>query len=201
MKRPSPVQHLTTPTLLLRPFRRRDVAPLLEAVAESLPDLLPWLPWARPGYDRADSVAFIRESIAAWRDGRAYDFTIRPRVEPVRHLGNVSIWATDRSRLVGEIGYWVRSSETGKGIATQATARIAELAFTEMGMHRVTLRIAVGNRASERVAEKLGFAREGLLRQELRVGGVWMDHTAWGLLKSEFEGNRPGYQAAGILAG
>jgi RimJ/RimL family protein N-acetyltransferase len=56
-------------------------------------------------------------------------------------------------------------------------------------MHRVILRIAVGNRASERVAEKLGFFREGILREEIKVRGNWLDHSVWGLLEHEYRKN------------
>jgi RimJ/RimL family protein N-acetyltransferase len=199
MKRSQATKELTTPTLTLRPFKRRDVAPLMEAVSASLSDLQRWLPWAHAGYSRTDAIAFVRESMSAWREGRAYDFTVRSTQDPDRHLGNVSVWATNRTGLVGEIGYWVRSDELGKGIATQAAARVTQLGFEELGMHRLTLRIAVGNTSSERVAEKLGYAQEGLLRQEVRVGGVWLDHTAWGLLRSEFETEQFRYREEGWL--
>jgi ribosomal-protein-alanine N-acetyltransferase len=84
-------------------------------------------------------------------------------------------------------------------VATEATARILEVGFEELALHRVVLRIAEGNRASERVAEKLGFTREGLLRQELQVNGVWMDHSIWGLLEDEYDQLKPGYAEAGWL--
>jgi ribosomal-protein-serine acetyltransferase len=199
MKRSQATKELTTPSLTLRPFKRRDVAPLIEAVSASLSDLQRWLPWAHAGYSRTDAIAFVRESMSAWREGRAHDFTVRSTQEPDRHLGNGSVWATNRTGLVGEIGYWVRSDEIGKGIATQAAARVTQLGFEELHMHRLTLRIAVGNTASERVAEKLGYAQEGLLRQEVRVGGVWLDHTAWGLLRSEFETEQFRYREEGWL--
>lgn len=200
MKRNHATKDLVTPGLTLRPFKRRDASALLEAVTVSLPDLQNWLPWAHAGYNRADAIAFVRESMSAWREGRAFDFTVRSTEDPNRHLGNVSVWATNRTGLVGEIGYWVRTDELGKGIATQAAARVTQLGFEELGMHRLTLRIAVGNAPSERVAEKLGYAKEGLLRQEVRVGGVWLDHTAWGLLRSEFETEQFRYREQGWLA-
>ncbi len=61
-------------------------------------------------------------------------------------------------------------------------------------MHRIVLRIAVGNVASERVAEKLGFRFEGTLRDEVRVGADWMDHTIWGLLDHEWRREQARYR-------
>ncbi len=197
MKRTIQARPRTTPNLVLRPFRRRDVDAVLEAAANSLPDLNRWLPWAHARYGRGDAVAFVRDSLSAWSEGRAYDFAIRRPEDPERHLGNVSVWYTSRAALVGEIGYWVRSDETGKGVGTEATARVLQVAFDELHMHRAVLRIAVGNTASERIAEKLGFTREGLLREDVRVNGVWMDHSVWGLLDREYRAARKGYVSAG----
>ncbi len=197
MKRTLPARSRTSPRLVLRPFRRKDVDAVLEAAMPSLSELNRWLPWAHARYGRGDAVAFVRDSIAAWGEGRAFDFAIRRPEDPERHLGNVSVWFTSRVAMVGEIGYWVRSDEAGKGIGTEATARVLQVAFDELHMHRAVLRIATGNVASERVAEKLGFTREGLLREDVRVNGVWMDHSVWGLLDREYRAAQPDYVAAG----
>lgn len=181
-----------TPTIrrsdhfLLKPFERRDALALVEAVRSSIPELEQWLPWVHAGYGRADAHAYIRESQRSWKEGKAYDLAIRRPEEPRRHLGNVSVWYLSKSFHTGEIGYWVRSDETGSGIATEVTSRIMAVAFDEMHLHRVILRIAIGNRASERVAEKLGFTREGVLREEIKVRGRWLDHSVWGLLEHEY---------------
>lgn len=174
----------------LRPFRRRDADALLEAVTASLPDLHQWLPWAHLGYNRIDANRFLRESMRAWKEGRAFDFAIRRHDDPDRHMGNISVWHVSKPFRVGEIGYWVRSDETSTGVGTEVTARMLEVAFDELNMHRVVLRIAIGNRASERIAEKLGFQVEGVLREEIKVGSEWLDHTVYSLLEGEYERRR-----------
>lgn len=180
----------TTPRLELRPFRRRDVEALIAAVGTSLEELERWLPWAHSRYGRPDALRFIRDSAAAWVEGRAYDFAIRRPESPDRHVGNISIWPTSRRERAGEVGYWISSSETGKGIATEAATLVLTVGFEEMALHRVTMRIAVGNAASERVAQKLGFVHEGLLRKEVMVGGEWLDHTLWAMLEDEYRVER-----------
>jgi len=94
------------------------------------------------------------------------------------------------------MGYWVRSDETGSGFATEAAIAILQVAFDELDMHRVALRIAIGNSASETIATRLGFVKEGLLRDELRVHGKWMDHSIWGILEPEYRTLEPGYRDA-----
>lgn len=183
-------EHLTTERFLLRRFGRRDVEALTEAVAVSLPQLHEWLPWARLDYQRDDAATFIRDSIQSWREGRAFDFAIRSPDHPERHLGNASIWSVSRLARTGEVGYWIRSDRTGTGIATEVAGRLLRLGFEELSFHRVTLRIGVGNQASVRVAEKLGFALEGVLREELLVRGRWIDHTLHSLLEHEYQAQR-----------
>lgn len=195
-----PGRDRTTPRLLLRPFRRRDIDALVEAVHTSIPELRRWLPWAHAQYGRTDALRFVRDSAGAWSEGRAFDFVIRPIDRTGHHLGNISVWHTSRREQAAEMGYWIRSDEAGTGVATEAGARVLQVAFEELSLHRVTLRIATGNRASERVAEKLGFIQEGLLRQEVLVGGEWLDHSLWGLLESEYRLNRDRYIDEGWLA-
>jgi len=179
---------------IMRPFRRRDADEVTEAVQASQMELNEWLPWAHLGYSKGDATTYIRDSIKSWREERAYDFAIRRLDDPDRHLGNISVWFISRSFKTGEIGYWVRTDETARGVATEVAARALQIAFEELKMHRVILRIAIGNRASERVAEKLGFFREGILREEIKVRGQWLDHSVWGLLEHEYKKNLGLYQ-------
>lgn len=201
MSRGIATQPRTTSRLELRPFRRRDLESLWEAVHESWPELAAWLPWAHAGYGRLEALRFIRESASAWAEGRAFDFAIRDRDDTERHLGNISVWPTSKRERTGEIGYWIRSAAAGDGIATEATARVAQVGFEELDLHRITLRIAVGNRGSERVAEKLGFTREGLLRKEVLVHGVWLDHSLWGLLEDEYRTMAPAWEQRWLSKG
>lgn len=165
-----------------------------EAVVVSQRDLEAYLPWAH-GYTRGVAAQFIRDSAGAWHEGRAYDFAIRRDSDPSRHLGNVSIWYVSKASMVGEIGYWVRSDESRTGVCTEASARLLRFGFEDLGLHRITLRIGVGNRGSERVAEKLGFTREGTLRDEVKVGSRWIDHSVWGILEREWRHELERYRA------
>lgn len=181
-----PRPQLKTDRLILQRFTRRDASTLDEAIRESLADLNQWLPWARLDYTTSDTTSFIRESIQAWKEERAWDYSIRTVEDPKRHMGNISFWTVSKLGKIAEIGYWVRSRDTGRGICTEAVQLLLEEAFNSLGYHKVVLRIAVGNDASDRVAEKLGFTREGVLREELLIRGNWVDHSLWSLLDREY---------------
>lgn len=177
---------LESDRLVLQRFTRRDAATLDDAIRVSLADLNLWLPWARLDYTPTDTTAFIRESIQAWKEERAWDYSIRSKDDLKRHIGNISFWTVSKLGKIAEIGYWVRSDEASKGVCTESVRLLLDETFNSLGYHKVVLRIAVGNDASERVAEKAGFTREGILREELLIRGNWVDHTLWSLLDREY---------------
>jgi ribosomal-protein-serine acetyltransferase len=183
--------------LTLQRFSRRDATTLDEAIRESLADLNQWLPWARMDYTSSDTTGFIRESTQAWKEERAWDYSIRINEDPRRHVGNISFWTVSKLGKIAEIGYWVRSGETRQGICTEAVGLLLDEVFDSMGYHKIVLRIAVGNDASDRVAEKLGFTREGVLREELLIRGNWVDHSLWSLLDREYRASRRSRAARG----
>ncbi len=185
-----PRGQLETERFVLQRFTRRDATTLDDAIRASLPDLNQWLPWARMDYTSGDTTAFIRESLQAWKEDRAWDYSIRKRSDPSRHIGNISIWTTSKLGKIAEMGYWVRSDEASKGVCTEAVDRLLEETFDALGYHKVVLRIALGNDSSDRVAEKLGFTREGVLREELLIRGNWVDHSLWSLLDREYRALR-----------
>jgi ribosomal-protein-serine acetyltransferase len=85
----------------------------------------------------------------------------------------------DRS---AEIGYWIASDLEGRGYVTRATRRLMDVAFGAAGLHRLVIRCAMDNGRSRRVAERLGFRLEGLLREAQWVGGRFVDQHLLALL-------------------
>ncbi|MDE0231759.1 MAG: GNAT family protein [bacterium] len=182
---------VSTERLWLRRFRSGDARPLMEAVTESMPELSLWLPWARGLYGLSQARLFIKSSSRSWRRGRAFDFSVTLKDTPGRVVGGVGIWYTSRLQRTGEIGYWVRTDLTGRGVATEAARALVSVGFETMGLHRILMRIGVGNHPSRRVAEKLGFSYEGIAREEIMVRGRWMDHEVYSLLEQEWRRGNP----------
>ncbi len=185
-----PRPQLENERLILQKFSRRDATTLDDAIRASLPELNQWLPWARMDYTASDTAAFIRDSLQAWKEDRAWDYSIRLKDDPKTHIGNISVWTVSSLGKIAEVGYWVRSDRTNGGVCTEAVDLILEEAFNSLRYHKVVLRIAVGNDSSDRVAEKLGFTREGVLREELLIRGNWVDHSLWSLLDREYRAAR-----------
>jgi RimJ/RimL family protein N-acetyltransferase len=125
---------------------------------------------------------FAAKAEAAWAAGQAYHFSILRKAEVI---GGISIEVRQPIERIGELGYWVRTDHAGQGVATEAGASLLDFGFEDLGLHRLELRAGTGNRASQRVAEKLGFRREGTLRQASLGAEAAYDAALYGLLASD----------------
>jgi RimJ/RimL family protein N-acetyltransferase len=108
-------------------------------------------------------------------------------IEDVRSgelLGGASLHHFDPLRDVVEIGYWLFVSARGRGVATRSVHQLTEHALAN-GIWRVEAHVRIGNSASERVLERLGFEREGLKRKYLRHGDDRVDATMFALLTGD----------------
>jgi RimJ/RimL family protein N-acetyltransferase len=99
-------------------------------------------------------------------------------------LGGGTIHHLDAERRVVEIGYWLFPQARGRGVATRVARLLAEHAFS-LGVERVAAYVNVGNEASERVLERAGFTREGVVRSLPKPGGTRGDKTLFSLLPGE----------------
>ena len=153
---PMPIR---TPRLILRPPQAGDGKAVYEAKQESMVELKKWMPWAhKPASQEADE-ALCREKYAA--------YLLREDLMLFAFAGDKLIASTGLHRFDWElrsfeIGYWVRSSETGKGYATEIATALAHYAFKALQANRVFITHDAANKASEAVIKKVGFHYEGL---------------------------------------
>jgi RimJ/RimL family protein N-acetyltransferase len=96
-------------------------------------------------------------------------------------LGGASLHHFDPLRDVVEVGYWLFVTARGRGVATRSVQQMTEHALAN-GIWRVEAHVRIGNAASERVLERLGFEREGVKRRYLRHGDERVDATMFSLL-------------------
>lgn len=171
---PMPIR---TPRLLLRPGRPGDGAQLLEAKRESWSELGRWTQWASGPVD-----ALTEPSEKASVRKRAAEFILRSEIwlpafdrEEEQLLGVGGFHAIDwRSRLLS-VGYWVRTGEAGKGLATELLSALTRYAFDALGANRLAVSHAEGNDGSRRVIEKLGFEKEGTMCKFYLLSGRLTD--------------------------
>lgn len=172
---------LTDGVVELRAPRRADTAEVYTAVRESLPELLPWMVWASPGYREVEAAEWIRRAGRAFAEGVEYPFVAR-LVESGELIGSVGLNAFDRLNRWANLGYWIRTSQQGNGFITRAAALVTDFAFAELGLGRVEILAAVENTRSQAVAERLGALREGVARRRLRVGETVQDAVVFSII-------------------
>lgn len=120
---------------------------------------------------------FTLEGVRAWITDGASRFAI---VNDDAVVGLVSLTGIHREAFQSAmLSYFVGSAHAGRGLATAAVGDVLAVAFGELGLHRVEAGTAVANIASQRVLERNGFTRVGLLRRHLLVQGEWVDHFLW----------------------
>lgn len=172
----------------MTPFRismrcpaQSDAPALAAAVQESVAEIALWMSWCHAAYGEQDATNWIDSTLAARLSGAAYEFLIvdvDDRIVGVCGVNHVN--AVDR---FANLGYWVRSTAMGQGIAPRAVLLVAEWTFANTNLNRLEIVVAEGNARSQRVAEKSGAKREAILRQRMIVGGHPVDAVMHSLVR------------------
>jgi ribosomal-protein-serine acetyltransferase len=165
----------------LRAYEPEDAEALCEAARESVAEVFPWLAWCHAQYSLAEAVEWIRSRSQLAAEGHEYPLAIVG--EDGRFLGGCGINQINRIHKFGNLGYWVRSSATGRGVASEAVRQVAAFAFQNTDLVRLEIVCAVGNERSQRVAVRAGAVREGLLRRRLVLHGQPVDAVMYSLVR------------------
>jgi ribosomal-protein-serine acetyltransferase len=165
----------------LLPVYSSCVHDLFEAVEESKEEISPWLHWCHPNYSIDDTRQWVTSRATAWEQGNAYSFLIvDARAKQV--LGTCGIDNIHPVHRFANLGYWIRTSRTREGAATEATGLLAEFGFLALKLMRLEIVVDAGNLASQKVAKKAGALREGLLRNRVNCRGEFRDAYMFSLV-------------------
>ena len=164
--------------MLLRPWSLDDAQAVMDAYQDEA--IQRW------HVRRADSLAETREWIAGWQGGWAAETDAIWAVvdaESDTLLGRAGLKHLKFADGTADVAYWTVPAARGKGVCPRAVDAMASWAFT-VGFHRLDLEHAVGNTASCRVAEKTGFAAEGVRRSAWLLADGRCDVHAHARLRS-----------------
>lgn len=181
--KPAPYR-IETGRLTLRCYDPVDAASFKEMVDESEESLDAFLWWyTRKTLD--ETVERLRVFRSKFDSGDSYAYAV---LEGERHVGG-GVLHTRCGPFGLEGGYWVRTSELGRGIATETAAALMHVAFVVCEADRVEFHIATGNDASVAVMGKLGVPREAVLRRRWgnRDGVPHYDQEIYTLFRSEYD--------------
>lgn len=171
--------------IALRLPRRSDLSAIVAACQD--PEISTWTT-VPAQYGEAEGRDFLQQCEEARREGTGVVFAIVD-AEGDEFLGTIGARLLDQS--TAEMGYWVKGEARGRGVASGSLRLLSEWCFYEAGFERLQLLAEPGNLPSQRVAERVGYWREGLLRSEFVNKGVRRDVFVYSLLPSDLDVGDP----------
>jgi len=154
-----------TERLTIRCPRRGDGPLVNEAIVESLNELRPWMPWAKDTPSVEDTESNLRHAWVQFQKREDLRLLLLLK-DGGTCVGSSGLHRIDWAARKFEIGYWIRTSYAGQGLMTEAVEAIAAFAAWELGANRIEIRCDTRNARSAKVAERLGFTLEGVLRND-----------------------------------
>lgn len=181
----TPQPPLSDGVVTLRRWEHEDIPALIDCL-DGDEEIARWLDMIPQPYGETEARSWVDAATSFWHEGTSAPFALLD-AHSGRVVGGIGFRWIPEEQAVGEIGYWLRSDERGRGLTTRAARLLARWAFDELRCQRLQLRADDLNVPSQRVAEKAGFHREGVLRsvhysprQDRRV-----DYVMYSLLPSE----------------
>ncbi len=162
----------------------RDAKPLFALVERNRNHLSPWLPWVDKTVSVKDMEKFIERTQQQWVRDNGFTAGIVYRGELVGVVGTYGIrWAHRKT----EIGYWLDEKHMGKGIVSRSCAAVVDELLTGWKLNRITILCAVDNTASRAIPERLGFQREGIMRQAEKLRDGYADYVVYAMLRQDWQ--------------
>lgn len=159
----------------LRLLTVHHAAELAAAFRRNREHLAPWEP-VRPEefYTEEGQAERIAGLVAGYTAGTTVPFVIERAGQIIGVLNLSDI--VGGAFLNGHLGYWLDYESQGAGLMTKAVHAVVELAFGQLGLHRLQAATLLHNAASQQVLANCGFVRIGIAEQYLRIAGRWQDH-------------------------
>jgi ribosomal-protein-serine acetyltransferase len=160
---------------------------LFELIERNRPHLRAWLPWLDGTRSARDTRRFIREAREGFKDLLMVQMGIWAGEELV---GAIGINRMDIANRRAQIGYWLSRDHEGKGIVTRCCERLIRYGFEQLDLNKIEIRCEPGNERSAAIPERLGFVREGVLREAQWINGRFVDLVVYGMLAREWMARR-----------
>ena len=169
--------------IAIRRYAASDLAAFYAAIDESRAELSRWMPWMHDGYTIADTADWLARRDAEWNAGS--DFSVLVVGADGGVLGASGFNQINRQHRFANLGYWVRSSATRRGVASAAARLTARWGFRALGLGRAEIVAMRENAASCRAAEKAGARFEGVARNRLLLHEGWHDAAVYAFVPED----------------
>lgn len=157
---------------------------LYYAVEANRVHLSKFLPWVSDIQSSADYIAYIKNCEVLFAENKEISFVILLNEVPV---GRIGLHYLNLQNKNAAIGYWITEKAQGKGIIIRSCRAVMSYGFQELGLRRIEITAATINLKSRAVPEKLGFQKEGVMRQVELVNGEFLDWVLYSMLNTEWK--------------
>ncbi|WGY75125.1 GNAT family N-acetyltransferase [Aeromonas caviae] len=172
---------LANANIVIRPFESGDADEFVRAAHESIETVGKWMSWCSSSFTRESALEWFASCEQERAAGRAFDMGIFCATTG-QLLGGAGINQLSPHHRYGNIGYWVRQSHQGCGIARQAVALLRDFGFQQLGLFRLEIVMGIGNSVSEAVAIAAGATFECRARNRIFLHGQPIDENVYALV-------------------
>ncbi len=172
-----------TQRLIIREYVKDDIRDFLRVIRQ--PEIYPTTYGIPRDYSLLRAKWWMRVIKQNRREGSAFEYAVILR-DSGEYIGNVGLINIDSNHAHCDISYYIDSSKTSCGYATEASMAMLDYGFYDLGFHKINGVCMSINAASRRVMEKLGMKYEGTLRQDLYKDGIFYDLDRLSILKDEY---------------
>jgi ribosomal-protein-serine acetyltransferase len=127
---------------------------------------------------------FVNGTMQRNKEETEFAFVI---VENNKLIGRIGIYKINRQDKIGEIGYWLAANAQGKGIITKACRLLIDFCFSDLQLNRIEIKCGIKNLKSKAIPERLGFKKEGVIREGELLYDTFIDLNLYSLLRSEVQ--------------
>ena len=177
----TPYPHLTDGVITLRAFAYEDVSAVVAACQD--PEIPRWTVVPSP-YTEDEARGWFDTHEAIRATGIGAPFAILDAETGV-FVGSIGLHDIDGRSHSAEVGYWIAREMRRMGFASRALSLISQWAFNDLALVRLTLLADVRNRASQLVAEKCGYLREGVMRSAREIKNERCDMVLYARLATD----------------
>lgn len=175
---------LVEDNLVLELTAQKHAAGLFNAVDSNRLHLSAFLPWVANMQSVADFNNYIQHCETLYELKTDISFVI---IADNKIAGRIGIHHIHAQNKTGAIGYWIAKEFEGRGIVTKCCRALIRHGFEQMNLHRIEIKAAVKNLRSQAIPQKLGFTKEGVLRQAEFVNNHFIDITLYSMLVHEWK--------------
>ena len=167
----------------LRMLAARDAEALYKNIEMSRTYLSEWVPWVGETNSVEDSLSFIKDSFLVYAERKGMTAGI---FYNKTFVGVISFTEFDWINKIGHLGYWLSEHYQGLGLMTRSVAALIDYSFENYDLNRIEIRAANDNKRSRGIPQRLGFKKEGHIRQAEWINNRFIDHIVYGMLRNDW---------------